>query len=310
MSLGRLAGRVAGAWVLWRLLGPHPAPRLPAGQEHPEVPAGRTVRIGRHEFFVREAGPAGAPAILLIHGWGFDSAAAWHRVIPLLAARLRIVAVDLRSHGKTDRVRGRFDVEDLADDLAAVLDSLDVGRLVVVGYSLGGMVAQALARRHPARVERLVLAATAADPWPLPRPLAGGLLLVARALARLDPTGLPRVLHRYLTGGGAVPPEHSAWLWETLLDRDADLHHEAGFATVRFDSRPWAGRLRVPTLCLIPTRDQLIPPARQRATAALIPGARVVEVEGARHEAVFTHPAEVAAAILSWVDTDGGGTGG
>jgi len=309
VSVGRSAGRVAGAWALWRLFGPRPAPHFPGVQERPAAPAGRTVVAGRHEFFVREAGPPAAPPVVLIHGWAFDSLAAWHRVIPLLAGRLRVTAIDLRAHGKTDRIRGRFEVEDLADDLEAALDALGLGRVAVVGYSLGGMVAQALARRHPARVERLVLAATAADPLPFPRPAAVGLLLAARALARFDPTGLPRVLHRYLTGSGAIPAEHSAWLWETLLDRDDDLHHEAGFAMARFDSRPWVGRLRLPVLCLIPAGDQLIPPSRQRATAALIPGVRVVEIEGARHEAVFTHPGEVAAAVLSFV-APGPGPGG
>lgn len=304
VSVGRLIGRGIGAWALWRLAGPRPAPRFPLGQVRPAAPAGRTVVVGRHEFFVREAGPAAGPPLVLIHGWAFDSLAAWHGVIPLLAERLRVTAVDLRAHGKTDRVRERCDVEDLADDVDAVLDALGAGRVAVVGYSLGGMVAQALARRHPARVERLVLAATAADPLPLPRPVMTAVFLVDRALARLDPTGLPRVLHRYLTGCGAVPPEHSAWLWEALLSRDVDLHHEVGFAMTRFDSRPWVGRLRLPVLCLIPSRDQLIAPARQRATAALIPGARTAEIAGARHEVVFTHPGEVAAAILSFVAAD------
>lgn len=310
MSAGRLADRVVGAWALWRLLGPRPSPVFPAGQERPDAPPGRTVLAGRHEFFVREAGPAGGPPLLLIHGWAFDSLATWHRVMPLLAERLRVTAIDLRAHGKTDRVRGRFSVEDLADDIEAALAALGLGRVAVVGYSLGGMVAQSLARRHPARVERLVLAATAADPLPLPRSAAAAVLLAGRALARFDPTGLPRVLHRYLTRRGTIPPQHSAWLWETLLDRDADLHHEAGFAMARFDSRPWVGRLRLPVLCLIPTRDELIPPARQRATAALIPGARVVEIQGARHEAVFTHPGEVAAAVLSFVGSTDAVAGG
>lgn len=310
MSVGRSAGRVAGAWALWRLFGPRPTPRFVGPQERPAAPAGRTVVAGRHEFFVREAGPPGAPPVLLIHGWAFDSLAAWHRVIPLLAGCLRVTAIDLRAHGKTDRIRGRFEVEDLADDLAAALDALGTGRVAVVGYSLGGMVAQALARRHPARVERLVLAATAADPFPLPRWAATGLVLAARGLARFNPTGLPRVLYRYLTRSGAIPPEHSAWLWETLLDRDADLHHEAGFAMARFDSRPWLGRLRLPVLCLIPTRDQLIFPSRQRAAAALIPGATLAEIEGARHEAVFTHPGEVAAAVLSFLAPSGADPGG
>lgn len=312
MRLGVTVRRLAKLWVLWRLLGPHPGPRFPATRERPDAPSGRTVAAGGHEFLVREAGPPGAPPVVLIHGWAYDSLATWHRVIPLLAEDLRVIAVDLRAHGKSDRVRERFEIEDLADDVEAVLDALGVGRVAVVGYSMGGMVAQALTRRHPARVERLVLGATAARPWPR-RGLVVGLLLAARALARLDPTALPRVLHRYLVGRGAVPPEHSGWLWETLLDRDTDLHHEAGFAIARFDARPWVGRLAVPTLCLIPTRDQLVPPGRQRDTAALIPGAQVTEIEGARHEAIFTHAGEIAAAVLAFLgmrDTGPGGRSG
>lgn len=287
--------------MLWRLLGPRFVPRFPSGQERPSGPAGRSVAVGRNEFFVREAGPEEAPRVLLVHGWAFDSLAAWHRVIPGLSTHRRVVAVDLRGHGKTDRVRGRFTVEDLADDVAAVLDSLGPGRYAVVGYSLGGMVAQALARRHPARVERLVLAATAAHPVRGPQTLAGAVLVGQRALARLGIAVVPRVMYHYLRRSGALPPEHAAWLWEALLARDDELHHEAGFAIARFDSRPWVGRLRLPVLCLIPTRDQLIPPSRQRATAALIPGAEVVEMEGARHEAVLTHADELTGAILRFL---------
>ena len=293
--------RVAEVWALWHLFGPRLGPRVPGGQERPAGPPGRSVTAGRHEFFVREAGPETAPRVLLLHGWAFDSLAAWHRVIPLLGEGVRVLAMDLRGHGKSDRVRGWVSVEDLADEVAAVLDSLGPGRYTVVGYSLGGMVAQALARRHPARVERLVLAATAAHPVRGPQPLAVALLAVQRALARLGVAVVPRAMHRYLLQSGAVPEEHSAWLWETLMARDADLHHEAGFAVARFDSRPWLGRLRLPVLCLIPTRDQVIPPSRQRATAALIPGAVVVEIEGARHEAALTHSGEVAAAILGFL---------
>jgi 3-oxoadipate enol-lactonase len=310
MTAGRTLSRVAATWALWRLIGPRVPPRFAGVQERPEAPTGRTVVAGRNEFLVREAGPVDGPRVLLIHGWAFDSVAAWHRVIPLLSERLRVVAVDLRGHGKSDRIRGRFEVEDLADDVAAVLDALGAGRVAVVGYSLGGTVAQALARRHPARVERLVLAATAARPLRLPRPLAGVVFLASRALARLDAAAVPRIVHRHLTRSGAVPAEHSAWLWEALLNRDPDLHHEAAFAMARFDSQPWLGRLRLPVLCLIPTRDQLVPPRRQRATAALIPGVEVVEIEGARHEAVFTHAGEVAAAVLSFVAPAGRGPGG
>ena len=60
------------------------------------------------------------------------------------------------------------------------------------------------------------------------------------------------------------------------------------------------GRLDLPVLCVVPARDQLVPPSRQRDTAGLIPGAAVVEIEGARHEALLTHPGELAAAILGF----------
>src|SRR4030065_138991 len=106
-----------------------------------------------------------APAALGWHGVrGQADRAGGRGVGPARAERLRVTAVDLRAHGKTDRVRERCDVEDLADDVDAVLDALGAGRVAVVGYSLGGMVGQALARRHPARAGGLGLGATAAQP--------------------------------------------------------------------------------------------------------------------------------------------------
>lgn len=296
----RWAARVGATWLLWRLLGPRLIPRFAPGQERPVGPAGRTVVAAGHEFFIREAGPAGAPRVLLLHGWALDSLAAWHRVIPRLDGSLRLVAMDLRGHGKTDRARRRFTIDDLADDVAAVLGALGPGRYTVVGYSLGGLVAQALARRHPACVERLVLAATATHLVRRPRAAAAGLML-QRALARIGMDAVPWGMHRYLVRSGAVPPEHGAWLWDVLKARDPELHHQAGFALARFDSRPWVGRLDLPVLCVIPARDQLVPPARQRETAGLIPGAFFVEIEGARHEALLTHPAELAGAIRGFL---------
>jgi len=300
MSGSRWPARLGVIWALWRLFGPRLAPRFRPGQERPAGPAGRLVGAAGHEFCVREAGPAGAPLVVLLHGWALDSLAAWHRVIPRLAGSLRVVAVDLRGHGKTDRIRERFTIDDLADDVAAVLAVLGPGRATVVGYSLGGLVAQALARRHPAQVERLVLAATATHLVRRPRAAAAGLML-QRALARIGIDAVPWAMHRYLVRSGTVPPEHAAWLWDVLKARDPELHHQAGFALARFDARPWAGRLDLPVLCVVPARDQLVPPARQRDTAGLIPGASVVEIEGARHEALLTHPGELAGAILGFL---------
>ncbi len=297
----KTAAALLGGWGLWRLLGPRVPPRFEGLQSRPPGPSGHTVVTGKHEFFVREAGPLSGTPVLLLHGWAYPSFAMWHRVLPRLAQDHRVLTIDLRGHGKSDRIRGRFEIADLADDVAAVLDAVGLGRVVVVGYSMGGMTAQELARRHPARVERLVLAATAAKPvWP-PRQLATAVLVIGRALARLDPVSVPRVVHRYLLSVGAVEARHAAWLWEELLDRDTDVYYESAFAINRFDARPWVGSLEVPTLCIIPTEDQLIPASLQRSTAALLSDAEVVELASARHEAVLTHADELAAAILSFL---------
>jgi pimeloyl-ACP methyl ester carboxylesterase len=314
-----------GGFVLWRLLGPEVPPRFRGRQERPTRLTGRTVLSGRHEFFVREAGPEYGPPLVLLHGWVYDGLATWHRVIPILAQTHRVYVIDLRSHGNSARIRGRVDMAEIADETAGVLDALGLGCVPVVGYSMGGMVAQTLAYRYPARVSRLVLGATAAEPVAWPRWITMPVFLVGRALARVDRLVPPRIAHRYLlaTGGralarvdrlvppriahryllatGTIPPHHAAWLWEALLDRDVDLYYQAGFAILRFDASEWIGKIGIPSLSIIPTRDQLVPPSRQRRTAEAMADNRVVEIEGARHEAVLTHPIEVAKAIREFI---------
>lgn len=287
-------------WLLWRLVGSELPPRFNGMQERPLDIPGRTVTVGRHEFFVRELGEPDAPPLLLLHGWLYDGLATWHRVAPDLATTHRILIPDLRNHGKSDRIRSRFEISDAADEIARLMYALSAADLPIVGYSMGGMVAQELAIRHPGIASRMVLAATAAAPVELPRWITVPAMVGGRALSRIDRTLLPRIAHRYLTMTGTIPPEHGEWLWQILLDRDNDLYYEGGFAILRFDATDRLNRLPIPVRSIIPTLDQLIPPARQRQTASLL-GADVVEVDGARHEAVLTHSGEVAKAIAEFV---------
>ncbi len=294
-----LRSAIAG-WLLWRLFGPEVPPRFHGVQRRPADLPGRTVTVGRHEFFVREVGDREAPPLVLVHGWLYDGFATWHRVAPELAASHRIVIPDLRNHGKSDRIRSRFEIGDVADDLAMLLDRLDLGGSSVVGYSMGGMVAQELVMRHPGAVGRLVLAATASRPVQLPRVVTVPVMLGGRVLSRIDRTLLSRIAHRYLTATGAIPPEHAEWLWQVLMDRDTDLYYEGGFAILRFDAIDRIRRIDIPVHSIIPTADQLIPADNQRETARVV-GAEVIEIEGARHEAVLTHSGEVAKAITGFV---------
>jgi pimeloyl-ACP methyl ester carboxylesterase len=293
--------RLLLAVALWRLMGPPLSPRFRRQQTHPwRIPA-RTVFVGDHEFAVREQGPAGSPVIVMIHGLAGSSLAEWYKVAPSLAERHRVVMIDHRSHGMSHHDRGRFEIADDADDIAAVMRELAVEQAVVVGYSMGGTVAQSLAYRHPDLVAGLVLVGTMSHhplPWKWAR-MAGTVLV--RGWERLTGTGTPEVRSTYLLAVGAVDRSHARWLWEETHRRDPEAGAAASLALLRFDSRPWLPSVRQPALVVIPGRDQLVPPPWQLSLAGLLPGSRLLEVANARHEVPWTHPGMLIRAVEEFV---------
>ena len=126
------------------------------------MPPGRFVKLGgRGSTFVWEVeGPQGAPTLVLLHGWQVTAAVNWYPCMRLLGRRFRVLAFDQRGHGRGIRSRRTFSLEDCADDAVALADHLGIDTVIPVGYSLGGAVAQLVWRRHPERVEGLVLCET------------------------------------------------------------------------------------------------------------------------------------------------------
>lgn len=290
------------SWLLWRLLGPTLAPRFKPPQVHPWRLPGRTVYAGDAEFMVREAGVGQGRPILLIHGLSGSSLGEWYQIGQKLATSRHVIMVDHRNHGLAPQVTSRYEIEDVADDIAAVLDAMEVGSVDVVGYSMGGIIAQSLAHRHPGRVASLTLIATLAHhPEPMGF-LRRVFALAVRAWERITGWGTPEVRMAYLIAFKGVEREHARWLWEETHRRNPDAGSQATFALLRFDSRPWIGRLGVPTLVIIPTEDVLVRPAWQYELAGLIPDARVAEVVGARHEVVWSHPDRILDELNAFLD--------
>jgi 3-oxoadipate enol-lactonase len=304
--IGGLLGALAG----WRLLGPELTPRFPPGQEHPWRIPGRTVFVGDREFLVRETGPIDGPPVMLIHGLGGSSLAEWYKIAPFLGEQNRVIMVDHRSHGLSAQDRQRFEVAEEADDMAAVLDAIGLTKVVAVGYSMGGALAQALAHRHPHRVSGLVLIGTFVFHPPAWRRARVTGILITRAWERLTGLGAPEVRSGYLRAVGAVEPQHARWLWEETQRRDPDAGAAAGLALMRFDSRDWVGRLNQPALVIIPIRDQLVPPAWQYQLASRLKKVRVVELEGAKHEAPWTHAYRITEEISRFLDEVSDGVAG
>ena len=292
--MSRVTKAVLVALGLWRVFGPIITPRFPSGQEHPWKVPGRTVFVGDLEFLVRQVGDPSKPDLVLIHGLGGASLTEWYEIGPRLTDEFRLTIVEKRNHGLSPRVTGRYRVEDTADDVAAVMDELGVDRAHIVGYSMGGTVAQALAHRHPDKVERLALIGTFSFHPPLWKWARMIGVVVVRAWERLTGTGTPEVRAGYLLLTGAVSRKHAEFMWEETHRRDPDGGAAASMALFRFDSRRWVSEIDEPTLVVIPGRDQLVPVSWQRDLASRIPNATVEVVEGAFHEVVWTHPELVA----------------
>ena len=264
-----------------------------------ELPPGRHLELpGRGTTFVRESPGAGdgRPALLLLHGWTTSADLGWQAVYPALHdAGWPLIALDHRGHARGIRSDEPFTLEDCADDAAALLEALGHDRVIPVGYSMGGPVAQLLWQRHPDKVAGLVLCATSRTFNGTAREramfsLLGGACATAR---RLREQRRAELAIRLL---GGHRPDPDAWRscadthdWLTVLD--------AGRAIGRFDSRPWAPSIDVPTSVVVTTRDHVVPPSRQLELAAAIPGASVHPVRG-DHAACLAQADELVPALL------------
>ena len=249
----------------------------------PPLPEGRTLDLpGRGRTFVREV-PAprpGAPTVVLLHGWTASADLNWFPAYAPLGRHFRVLALDHRGHGRGIRSWRPFRLEDCADDVAALLGALDAGPAVVVGYSMGGPIAQLTWRRHRDAVSGLVLCATAAGfgGWRGDRAFFSAMLGLSVA-AQVTPgvvrrQVMDRVIHQRLQG------RLNDWAVEELRRNDPASVLQAGSAIGRFDSRRWIGGVDVPTASLITTDDNVVPVRRQESLAAAIPGNRVQRVAG------------------------------
>ncbi len=246
------------------------------------VPEGGMVELpGRGSTYVVDApGPEGAPTVVLLHALGCTGYLSWYPVLEELSKHYRVVLFDQRWHGRGIRSK-KFRLSDCADDVAAVLDVLGIDTAIVAGYSMGGLIAQLVAKQHPERVSGLVLCSTARN-FRGKRREQFFFPLVSTAMMPLSPLCRGRVE----VAAASLPPlpsfvasekgwglhefrSTSAWSMPAVLD-------ELG----RFNSAPWIGEVTAPTSVVVTTRDRAIPAHRQRRLAAAIPGAEVHEVHG------------------------------
>lgn len=263
-------------------------------------------------FDVRDGGPADGDPVVLLHGFPQD-ATAWTAVAGRLhAAGLRTLAPDQRGYSPGARPAGRGDyrIRELTGDVLALLDAAGLGRAHVVGHDWGGIVAWALAARHPERVRSLT-ALSVPHPAAMARAMVtGGQALRSSYVALFQLPVLPERL--LLAGGGAalrrlllaggLPPERAEHYVRRMREPGALSAALAWYRALPLDAGAAAGPVRVPTLHLWSTRDPALGRAATEGTRRFVDAPYRLEVlDGVAHFVPELAPDRVADLVAAHV---------
>jgi len=263
------------------------------------------VRVNDINIYYQVHG-AGKP-LVLISGLGYDWWQ-WHKMIPGLAEHFQVVAFDNRGAGQTDKPAGPYTAQMLAADTAALLAALGLDRASVMGHSMGGFVAQALALDYPDLVDKLILSATNfGGPNHVP--------ITAEAMAVLmDTTSDP--IERLTRGieiscgpgfAAANPDFVQEWL-AYRAEHPIDLagyqaQTAIGLALLPAEAcfEPRLAGLQAETLILFGEHDKVVPPGNAELLAGEIPNSRVVILPGAGHFFPLEAPEAANQAIIDFL---------
>lgn len=243
----------------------------------------------------------GATAVVLLHGIG-GAKEAWPAQLEALAgAGYLAVAWDMPGYGATPAIVP-YDMAGLAAALGRLLDTLGGRRVVLLGHSMGGMVAQEAYAAHPERIAGLVLSGASAAFGPpdgawqqafLRQRLAP--LEAGRTMAEIAPTLVAGMV------GVEPDPQGARHAVELMSGVPAETYRAALRALLGFDRRAALPAIRVPTLLVAGERDPNAPPQVMRRMAERIAGAEYVELAGCGHLACLERPAQFNAAVLGFL---------
>ena len=260
--------------------------------------------IARPTFtmYYDDRGPRDAPVVVLMHSLLCDGSMFAH-LCDSLAADHRVLNVDLRGHGQSTRPAESWSLEEQADDVIALLDSLGIARAALVGLSQGGMTALRVAFFHPLRVSAMVVMSSSADPeerWNRVKYLAmatsvrfiGLTDLVANAVAPL------MFSEGFLRARPEVIAEHKArWRAMDRMSAYGGTHAVA----MRSDAAPMLRDIRCPTLVVAGEHDRAQPVFRSRRIVEGIHGAMLVTIPRAGHLSTIEQPEETTRVVRGWL---------
>ena len=240
-------------------------------------------------------GPSSAVPVLLLHAWG-ESRRSFARLIPALTEGVRAVALDLRGHGEAERPSTGYALTEVADDVVAFMDALEIPSAILLGSSSGGYIAQQVAVTQPDRVSGLVLAGA-------PRDLQGRPLFADEVDALSDPVD-PAWVRQFLTW---FPLFHRVPEWY-VDDRVRDgallpahVWRKAFYGLCTAEPPTETATIAGPALIVWGERDHFLPREQQEQLAGAITGSRLVVYEDTGHLVLWEQPDRLATDLMEFV---------
>ncbi len=262
------------------------------------MPQERTIDVNGLTVHCRQDGDPEAPPLLLLHSLG-TSAEVWAPIVAALAPQFHVLRPDMRGHGATAATPGPYSIAQLAQDAIGLLDALGLGRVAVVGLSIGGLIAQQVAADAPGRVSALVLIDTALTIPPANLWHERATLVRAKGMAAV----VESVIARWVTP--AASPHAAEPLRTLLLATAPESYAASAEAIAAADLSEQSRGIACPTLVLVGDGDQATPVSSAEALRDAIPGARLEIIADAAHIPTAEQPAAVVAALLRFLSPSG-----
>ena len=238
----------------------------------------------------------GEPIVMIM---GFGSAMeGWHFQIPFFSKYYRVVTLDNRGVGGSDKPMGPFTTRMMADDVIRLMDYLEIGKAHIVGASMGGMIAQEISINYPERVNKLVLACTYAKRGETFRNISDGGKLSgspAERMTSIIDLAFNKPLYRFVFGFLAR--------LTSIFQRSPDSAGIEGqsVAVMSHDALERLSSIITETLVIVGTRDRLIDPAASEVIAGIIPNAKLVKIEGGSHTIMVENKDEFNDEVLKFL---------
>lgn len=254
-----------------------------------------------------EQGRGDGIPVILLHGYT-DSRHSWNLVLPRLPPRYRVIAISQRGHGNSSKPDAAYRIADFAGDIVAFLDAREIDRAIIVGHSMGSMVAQQVAIDNPDRVRGLVLTGAF-----YVRP--GNPILVDfwnQAVSTLPDQVDPRFVREFQTST-VTKPLDPAFFATILGETERVPGHvwRAAFREfLRTDLTARVGTITAPTLIIWGDQDAFSIRDDQDSLVTKIRGARLVSYEGIGHAANWEVPERFASDLVTFLDGQTGGRAG